>query len=1026
MNNTPRFVLNRFTINNIRILFLLLFLILSGFNSVAQKAYFQQGCEYEIAVRLNDKSNFLNGTISIRYTNNSSDTLSNIWMHVWPNAYKDRNTALSKQLLENGSTSMYFAEKLDRGYIDSLDFEINGSKVVVDYDKQNPDICNLALANPLQPGETVTITTPFRVKIPTGNFSRFGYIGESYFITQWFPKPAVYDLNGWNQMPYLNQGEFYSEFRSFKVEITLPENYVVAASGVLQDTSEINWLNEKARATSQTMAFGENDSFPPSSKQLKTISFYQDSIHDFAWFADKRFHVLKGEVELPESKRKVTTWAYFTNQNQAIWKNSISYINAAIKFYSNQIGEYPYSQYIGVDGTVTAGGGMEYPMLTVINSTGSDFTLDDVLAHEIGHSWFYGILGFNERRHGWMDEGITTFYELAYVENQYPGPAGIGKNDFGSFGFFGAATGLNSMKMKEGFQLTYKMSAFNNSDQPATTNSIDFTEFNYGAVMYYKTALAFDYLESYLGKELFRQCMKSFYEKWKFKHPGPVELQAEFELISGKNLNWFFKDLLATNTPVRYSIENVTCSGDTCAITVINKDGITAPFYIRSNESDKIWYEGFKGEQVVSFSTKNQESFWINDAYATLLKSSSKQFKPGSLLNYGKKIQIKTIPQINEKAGIQNLYLLPAVGWNRYNQWMGGLYFSNIEFIPQHFEFSLTPLYDFKNSDLAGMASFDYHIWPLKGIFSELTFSLKGKRFAYDNIYDATDFDQVIGAYNYSKIDPSITFKFRKNSPRSKITHTLALRSINLWEEFYEYMLTDSIYKKSAVTNFLNFNEITYSIQNKRVLDPYKSNIRLEQGKDHLKLALEFNYRFSYAKRNKGIDLRLFAGGFIVESKANYNFRMSGWQGYQDYLYDEIYFGRSDDHGFWDNQFMIRDGGFKIPTFVGQSNKWLAALNISVDLPLPLPISFFADIGTYEGINKVFPELNNSLMYDGGIALKLFREVLEVYVPLFNSEDIQKSLDTNDIKFFDKVRFVFNLNRIAPIRVRNSLLQSYQ
>ncbi len=158
----------------------------------------------------------------------------------------------------------------------------------------------------------------------------------------------------------------------------------------------------------------------------------------------------------------------------------------------------------------------------------------------------------------------------------------------------------------------------------------------------------------------------------------------------------------------------------------------------------------------------------------------------------------------------------------------------------------------------------------------------------------------------------------------------------------------------------------------------------------------------------------------------NYNFRMSGWQGSQDYLYDELFFGRTDDHGLWDNQFVVRDGGFKIPTGVGQSNQWIAAMNISADLPFPIPLSVFFDVGTYEGINTVFEDIDNYVMYDAGICIAPVKGVFEIYVPLFYSKDIDKNLETNDFSFIDKVRFVFNLNKLAPVKMRNKLYKAFE
>ena len=209
------------------------------------------------------------------------------------------------------------------GEWNSVDLKIDTNKHV-----------ELNLTEPLKPGEKITITTPFKVKIPIGKFSRLGHIKQQYQITQWYPKPAVFDKNGWHPIPYLNQGEFYSEFGSFEVKITLPENYVVGATGDLQEASEIVWLDSLARKTKYITEFPEDNSFPPSSKKLKTLTFKQSQVHDFAWFADKRYNVLKGSVKLPNSEKEVTTWVMFTNQYAEFWTKSILYVNDAVYYYS--------------------------------------------------------------------------------------------------------------------------------------------------------------------------------------------------------------------------------------------------------------------------------------------------------------------------------------------------------------------------------------------------------------------------------------------------------------------------------------------------------------------------------------------------------------------------------------------------------------------------------------------------------------------------------------------------------------------
>jgi hypothetical protein len=184
--------------------------------------------------------------------------------------------------------------------------------------EENIDVGVILLNTPLHPGEKCTVSTPFKVKLPSGLVSRMGHIGQSYQITQWYPKPAVFDKDGWHAMPYLNQGEFYSEFGSFDVSITLPSNYVVGATGNLETQSEIDFLNQLSQDTTRCnrlSALTVDGNEIVSSSTVKTIRYTQRNVHDFGWFADKKWIVKKGEVITPHTKTKVTCWAMCTPGN---------------------------------------------------------------------------------------------------------------------------------------------------------------------------------------------------------------------------------------------------------------------------------------------------------------------------------------------------------------------------------------------------------------------------------------------------------------------------------------------------------------------------------------------------------------------------------------------------------------------------------------------------------------------------------------------------------------------------------------
>ncbi|HNK40740.1 MAG TPA: hypothetical protein PL002_06110, partial [Flavobacteriales bacterium] len=219
--------------------------LLLAVQGVRAQSYFQQEVNYRIDVRLDDAKHELHAFEQFDYHNNSPQTLDTIWIHLWPNAYKDRSTALCDQLDRMNNFGLHYATPEQRGFLDSLAFTVGPSSVPVQWGPhpEHIDIAWIKLPSPLAPGEHTTISTPFRVRIPSASFSRLGHAGQAYFITQWYPKPAVLDSEGWHPMPYLTQGEFYSEFGSFDVRITLPANYVVGATGELQDAHERAWLD---------------------------------------------------------------------------------------------------------------------------------------------------------------------------------------------------------------------------------------------------------------------------------------------------------------------------------------------------------------------------------------------------------------------------------------------------------------------------------------------------------------------------------------------------------------------------------------------------------------------------------------------------------------------------------------------------------------------------------------------------------------------------------------------------------------
>lgn len=900
--------------------FIFLFLLAFSSQHTAFSQYWQQQVNYTIEVSLNDKEHTLDGFEKIEYINNSPDTLKFIWFHLWPNAYKNDKTAFSDQLLENGSTKFYFSDKYQKGYINKLDFKVNNLTAKVEDHPQHIDIVKIILPTPLPSGQKITITTPFHMQLPY-NFSRGGHDGQSYQATQWYPKPSVYDSKGWHPMPYLDQGEFYSEFGSFDVSITVPKNYVVAATGDLQNVEEKEWMKSRSTYNWEPIKVKEKtiggqiktsyQLFPESASTSKTIQYKQNNIHDFAWFADKRFIVNYDTCRLASGKI-IDVFTYYTPAHKQNWSKSIGYSKDAIHHYSNLVGEYPYNIVSVVQGPESFGGGMEYPTITIISPGESEKNLDNTITHEIGHNWFYGILASNERTHPWMDEGLNSYYDAKYNKAKY------GKKS----------------KLE---QLIFETKAVSKNDQPIETPSEKYSIINYALTAYYKTSVWLDYLEAQLGTEAFNKAMQEYYSRWQFKHPQPADFKKSIEQSTGKNMDSIFSYLSKTGT-----LPNQQRTGSTTAFV---------------------------------FDIKKLDKY--------------------------------------SKQPAKNLFLLgPAIGINSYDKIMLGAFVTNMKLPPSNFQFLLAPMYATGSKSLTGLGLAYYNFYP-NNLFRKIEAGVSGSTFTADRF---TDEDGNKTFMAFQKIVPGIKLTLKEKNPRSNFNRYIQFKTFLLDEDalrFYRDTVINGVdttisNKYKTIRENATLNQLQFVIENNRVLYPYRGELKIEQGKDFFRTAFTGKYFFNYPKKG-GLDVRLFAGKFFYTGSKTftkqfatdrYHLNMTGANGYEDYTYSDYFIGRNKFEGFASQQIMVRDGGFKVRTDllankVGRTDNWLVAANFSTTipgninplnlLPFKIPLKLFFDIGTFAEAWKPEAETDRFL-FDMGLHIPLFKETINIYIPLIYSE----------------------------------------
>lgn len=969
-------------------------MIIGPLIEASSQEYFQQEVNYKINVTLNDKLHELNAFEAVEYINNSPDTLQYLYFHLWPNGYSNNKTALAGQLFDFYGKEKLFNDPELRGSIDSLEFKVNGHQVQWNLLTGQPDICQIILNEPLLASDTINITTPFHVKIPKGVTSRLGHIGDSYQISQWYPKPAVYDRSGWHQMPFLDQGEFYSEFGCFDVSITLPDNYIVGATGDLQNDREADFLDSLATDTTwiKNTTPGKDD-FPASSPQTKTLRYTENMIHDFAWFADKRFHVSKGKVKLPDSGREVTTWAMFTNEQSELWKDAIQYMNDAMLSFSEWIGDYPYNSFTAVQSALNAGSGMEYPGITVIGIAENAYSLDEVITHELVHNWFYSALGTDERRYPYLDEGIASAYTARYMKLKYPEKKlwdfYLKKRKLAAFFH------IDKMPVQLIDELEWLIQARGNLEQPIDIPATDFTYLNYDVILYYKAGQGFNYLQAYLGDSIFDSAMHRYYLKYKYSHPTPDDLRNSYQSNSDKNLDWFFNDYLGTAKRLDYKIIRSYKQ----RLLVKNNGELASPLLIAGMRRDSIcfekWVDGFEGKRWIDIPDADYSELKIDPNHETPeLYRLNNNIRKSGIFRKSDPLRCQLFFTLEDPDKRSVIYF-PSANWTRENGFMLGVTLHNGTLLPKPFEYFLMPYYSFNNPGLAGFGRIAYNITPFEKIVRMATISLEGTQYG------------APGNQNYRKVNAGLDLYFR---PENLNNHLLQ-------KVFGNYIAASDLYQiellqKAKMISYLQFG---YQLEKSSKINPFKLLASFESSKTFQKTSVEFNYKHSYTGKNNGLGIRLFTG-IMLKTDPNvpfYAFSASGRSGCDLYLYEGTYPDRFEEFPttFFSRQMTLSEGGLITPVKdIGYSN-WLISSTLTSSLPGKagrIPIKPFVNFL----LNDPSISPQSPFFFEAGLKASIWN-FFEIYVPLVVSENIKSSNES----LKDRIRFVFNLDILKMMKL---------
>ena len=485
--------------------------------AVPASAQAEEVASYRIAVRLDPETKRLEGAERMTFLNHTSRPVDELYLHLYPNAFSGPDSTFMR---ESPDTARRAAAEGNWGGMEVLALRTSSGDDLLSSSSVDDTVMRVPLPGPLGPGETIVLEAEFLVKLPR-LISRMGYQGDQFTIAQWFPKLAALTERGWVAHQYHASSEFFANFGSYHVEITLPERYVVGASGV--PTAERS-----------------------NGDGTRTLTFEAVGVHDFAWVANPSFREAWARAGQTDVR------LLYQPEHEGQRDRFLDAAVAALENFGRWHGAYPYPRLTVVDVPDQAGAGMEYPTLVTVSAGDLPLSnlrfLEEVTIHEIGHQWWYGVVASNEFEEAWLDEGFTTYATARLMERLY-----------GERSSLGHVLGLRMSHVAANRGQYLSIARLD----PVVQDSWKFYSFaSYGGNVYAKAALILGTLERYLGSDLMERVMRTYFQRYAFRHPTTRDFIDTVREVSGRDFESFFRQTLFSSAVFDYGAEGIQVGGE--------------------------------------------------------------------------------------------------------------------------------------------------------------------------------------------------------------------------------------------------------------------------------------------------------------------------------------------------------------------------------------------------------------------------------------------------------------------------------
>jgi hypothetical protein len=902
----------------------------------------------DVAVNLELKT--LNVRQDITFYNTSNDSLTSIVLNDWNNAFSDKNTPLAKRFSDEFYRGFHVAKPEERGNTTILNLT-DSDNLALEWERteKNPDFIVIKLKQKLPPGEKTVLHLTYISKIPSAKFTHYGFDQNGGMnLKNWFIAPARFENHHFIKNNNFNLDDIANGYTDYEVEIKIPNNYAI--------TTDLNSVSKE-----------------DSNSSYSTYSFSGNNRTDFNLFIEKQNSFRSYTTEDLEVLSDLKTKKLNEIQRAIIIKRVADFANVFIGKYPHKKitvsqADYDRNPFYGLN-----------QLPSFISPFSDEFIFEITFLKTYLNNYLKNSLRLDPRRDNWVYDGIQIYSMMKYMEENHLDQKMLGRlSDMKLFKSYN----ITNLTFNEQYSYYYMLMARKNLDQPLGDPKNTLIKFNEQIASKYRAGLSLSYLDDYLNHNIVPESIQEFYNLNKKEQTNRYDFENILTKNSPKKINWFFETIIDSREIIDYKFSHVSRTKDSVQFQVKNKTGIYAPipiYGIKKNEVVfKTWIEPKNNDSIYHFDRKNADKIVIN--YDNEVPEYNQRNNWRSLKHVvitNRPVKFNFAKDLEAPYYNQILYI-PTLTYNLYDGLTPGIRFHNKTILDKPFTFDINPAYSINAGTISGSSAFSWSQYYRNSTLYNVRYSISQNYFHYAP--DAT----------YLRLNPMVQFRIREKNFRDNRKQLFLLREVIVNREASEY-ITDN-----SKPNYSIFNA-RYSNTKTELINHFNFMTDVQFSGDFGKLSGEVEYRRLFENNHK-LNLRMYAGTFLYNTSDSDYFSF-GLDRPTDYMFDYNFYGRSESTGFFSQQFVMAEGGFKSKIEPAYANQWMTTLNASYSVWNW--IELYGDIGFMKSKQQ-----SANFVYDTGVRLNLVPDYFELYFPVYSNN----GWEISQTKYNEKIRFVITLS----------------